>query len=121
MPCLARVDADWWRCVSQGPLDELWFDGGYYPALKSRLQGLITKLQPNATVLGGYGLAPNSLRWVGTEDGLAPYPSWSRTDCTCAQCNHNPQQRLVQGIIVAGLQHNLNLQLGFVCVRDGRE
>ena len=65
-----------------GALDELWFDGGYYPPLKAPLTDLITKLQPNAVVLGGYGLAPSTARWVGTESGLAPYPSWSRTSCT---------------------------------------
>lgn len=63
-------------------MDELWFDGGYYPPLKQPLKELIAKLQPNAVVLGGYGLAAHSARWVGTEDGLAPYPSWSRTSCT---------------------------------------
>jgi hypothetical protein len=58
------------------------FDGGYYPTLKAPLSALITKLQPDAVVLGGYGLAASTARWVGTESGLAPYPSWSRTSCT---------------------------------------
>jgi hypothetical protein len=43
------------------------------------LTALLNKLQPNAVVFGGAGLNNNALRWIGTEDGLAPYPTWSRT------------------------------------------
>jgi hypothetical protein len=62
-----------------GPLTELWFDGGFDPSLSPSLTTLLNKLQPNAVVFGGAGLNNNALRWIGTEDGLAPYPTWSRT------------------------------------------
>ena len=50
-------------------------------------------------MLGGYGLAEHSARWVGTEDGLAPYPSWSRTNCTW---NEPPKCTGKDGLAVAG-------------------
>ena len=62
-----------------GSLTELWFDGGFDPSLAPSLSTLLNKLQPNAVVFGGAGLNNNALRWIGTEDGLAPYPTWSRT------------------------------------------
>ena len=62
-----------------GPLDEIWFDGGYHATLKSTLAALLQRLQPNAVVFGGAGISPNALRWIGTESGYAPYPAWSRT------------------------------------------
>ena len=62
-----------------GPLEELWFDGGFDPALSPSLTRLLNDLQPNAVVFGGAGLNNNALRWIGTESGLAPYPTWSRT------------------------------------------
>ena len=63
-----------------GPLDELWFDGGYDGTLKPTITALLRKLQPGAVVFGGAGLTPNALRWAGTENGYSPYPAWSRTD-----------------------------------------
>ncbi len=65
--------------TNYGALTELWFDGGFDPALAPALTALLNRLQPNAVVFGGAGLNNNALRWIGTEDGLAPYPTWSRT------------------------------------------
>ena len=62
-----------------GALDEVWFDGGFDPALSGNLTRLLNDLQPNTVVFGGAGLNNNALRWIGTESGLAPYPTWSRT------------------------------------------
>jgi hypothetical protein len=48
--------------------------------LKPSITALLQKLQPHAVVFGGDGLTPNALRWAGSENGIAPYPAWSRTD-----------------------------------------
>ena len=64
--------------TNYGDLEEIWFDGGYHQTLKPTLTALLQKLQPNTVVFGGAGLNSNALRWIGTEDGLAPYPAWSR-------------------------------------------
>jgi alpha-L-fucosidase len=43
---------------------------------------LVEKYQPNAIAFQGpYGYA-NNIRWVGNEDGVAPYPCWARADST---------------------------------------
>lgn len=63
-----------------GALVELWFDGGYDPALKSGITALLAELQPHAVVFGGVGLTPHPVRWAGSETGYTPYPSWSRWD-----------------------------------------
>lgn len=60
-----------------GPLTEIWFDGGYTPSLKPRLQKLMSELQPHVIVFNGEDLSASPARWVGTEGGHAPYPCWS--------------------------------------------
>ena len=71
---LAQVTELW---TNFGPLEEVWFDGGYGASLKSNLTALLAKLQPHVVAFGGQGLSPSPLRWVGTEAGHAPYPCWS--------------------------------------------
>ena len=45
---------------------------------------LLEKYQPNAIAFQGpYGYA-NNIRWVGNENGVAPYPCWARADSTTA-------------------------------------
>jgi alpha-L-fucosidase len=74
---LAQVEELWsWY----GQLGEIWFDGGYAPDIKTNLSELINKLQPNAAVFNGFGVANSPLRWIGTEAGTAPYPNWSTND-----------------------------------------
>ena len=65
-----------------GELFEIWFDGGVLPPGQGGpdLVPILAKLQPNAVVFQGPSAAPNLLRWVGNERGVAPYPSWGATD-----------------------------------------
>lgn len=67
-----------------GDLFEIWFDGGVLPPNKGGIEmlSLIEKYQPNAVAFQGpYGFA-NNIRWVGNENGVAPYPCWARADST---------------------------------------
>lgn len=65
-----------------GDMFEIWFDGG----VLSKEQGganvlsLVEKLQPNAVAFQGPYGHPNLVRWVGNEEGVAPYPCWATTD-----------------------------------------
>ena len=43
---------------------------------------LVQKLQPNAIAFQGPYGHPNLIRWVGNEEGVAPYPCWSTADST---------------------------------------
>ncbi len=67
-----------------GKLFEIWFDGGVLPVKEGGpdLAPLLKKLQPDAVVFQGPADAKNLIRWIGNEEGLAPYPNWSRTDTT---------------------------------------
>ena len=60
-----------------GPLAEVWFDGGYSSSQAPALKALFASLQPNVVAFGAAGLCASPARWVGTEDGFAPYPCWS--------------------------------------------
>lgn len=62
---------------NHGPLDEIWFDGGYPASMKTGLQQLFKELQPKVVAFGAVDLMPSPVRWVGTESGYAPYPQWS--------------------------------------------
>ena len=65
---------------SMGEFLELWFDGGYAPTLKANLSQLFATLQPHAVAFQGQGLMPSPTRWIGSESGYAPYPTWSTCD-----------------------------------------
>ncbi|MGM9475012.1 alpha-L-fucosidase [Pedobacter sp. GSP4] len=67
-----------------GDLFEIWFDGGVLPEDKGGppIAGLLKKLQPNAIVFQGPTDAKNLVRWIGNEEGTAPYPNWSTADTT---------------------------------------
>jgi len=59
-----------------GELFEVWFDGG---VLDPRQGGpdmlpILHRLQPKAIVFQGPAA---SIRWIGNEDGVAPYPCWA--------------------------------------------
>eukprot|EP01116_Phalansterium_solitarium_P004669 TRINITY_DN1572_c0_g1_i3.p1 TRINITY_DN1572_c0_g1~~TRINITY_DN1572_c0_g1_i3.p1 ORF type:complete len:541 (-),score=156.78 TRINITY_DN1572_c0_g1_i3:274-1896(-) len=65
-----------------GPLDELWFDGGFPAYYQQQLSQLVQLLQPNAVAFGGMAsdgttLSNNSARWIGTEAGTAYPDTWS--------------------------------------------
>ena len=67
-----------------GALSEVWFDGGVLPPEKGGFDvlAMLKKFQPNAIAFQGpYGYQ-NNIRWVGNEEGVAPYPCWSRADST---------------------------------------
>lgn len=70
--------------TNYGKLFEIWFDGGVLPVHEGGpdLAPLLKKLQPDAIVFQGPSDAKNLIRWVGNEEGLAPYPNWSRSDTT---------------------------------------
>jgi alpha-L-fucosidase len=43
---------------------------------------MLKKQQPNAIAFQGPYGHENNIRWVGNEEGVAPYPCWSRADST---------------------------------------
>lgn len=69
-----------------GSLMEIWFDGGVMVnekgGIAAEVEQLIQKHQPQAILFQGPVKSKNLIRWVGNEDGRAPYPHWSRTDAT---------------------------------------
>ena len=67
-----------------GELFEVWFDGGVLPPEKGGFDvlSLLKKHQPKSLAFQGpYGYE-NNIRWVGNENGVAPYPCWARADST---------------------------------------
>jgi len=67
-----------------GKLFEVWFDGGVLPVEKGGFDvlSLLKQYQSDAIAFQGpYGYA-NNIRWVGNEEGVAPYPCWSKADST---------------------------------------
>ena len=67
-----------------GDLFEVWFDGGVLPTEKGGFDvlALLKKYQPDAIAFQGPFGYENNIRWVGNEEGVAPYPCWSRADST---------------------------------------
>ncbi|MEO6837490.1 MAG: alpha-L-fucosidase [Ginsengibacter sp.] len=89
-----------------GKLFEIWFDGGILPTSKGgvsdQIAALIKKHQPQAILFQGPSSCKNLIRWVGNENGDAPYPMWSRTNTTTSSqgiveikgLNGNPDGRI---------------------------
>jgi alpha-L-fucosidase len=67
-----------------GELFEIWFDGGVLSSEKggADVLALVQKLQPDAIAFQGPYGHPNLIRWVGNEEGVAPYPCWATADST---------------------------------------
>jgi len=67
-----------------GKLMEVWFDGGVLPPEKGGFDvlAMLKKYQPQAIAFQGPFGHENNIRWVGNEEGVAPYPCWSRADST---------------------------------------
>ena len=67
-----------------GPLFEIWFDGGVLSPSRggSNVLALVNKLQPNAIAFQGPFGYKHLIRWVGNEEGAAPYPCWATSDST---------------------------------------
>lgn len=59
-----------------GRLSEIWFDGGVLDPAQGGpdMLPILKRLQPDAVVFQGPAA---SIRWIGNEDGVAPYPAWS--------------------------------------------
>jgi alpha-L-fucosidase len=71
----ARYDAIYRRQLTElltgyGPIMELWFDGSTVVPTRD----LIRRYAPSAMVFQGPAA---TIRWVGNEDGFAPYPAWN--------------------------------------------
>ncbi|WP_053373683.1 alpha-L-fucosidase [Paenibacillus sp. FJAT-27812] len=63
-----------------GPLVEVWFDGAGSHGREydwRRIIGIVNQYQPDAMV---FNMGVPTIRWVGNEDGVAPYPCWNTTD-----------------------------------------
>ncbi|MDQ8737621.1 alpha-L-fucosidase [Paenibacillus sp. LHD-38] len=63
-----------------GPLVEVWFDGAGSEGHKydwPRIMGLVKRHQPDAMV---FNMGAPTIRWVGNEDGVAPYPCWNTAE-----------------------------------------
>ncbi|MDR3268346.1 MAG: alpha-L-fucosidase, partial [Tannerella sp.] len=67
-----------------GELFEIWFDGGVLSKKEGGTDALllVKKLQPDAIAFQGPYGHPNLVRWVGNEEGVAPYPCWATADST---------------------------------------
>ena len=70
--------------TNYGELFEIWFDGGVLPVEKGGFDilSMVEKLQPKAIAFQGPFGYTNNIRWVGNEEGFAPYPCWARADST---------------------------------------
>jgi len=63
-----------------GPLVEVWFDGAGSQGREydwPRIIGLVKQHQPDAMV---FNMGSPTIRWVGNEDGVAPYPCWNTAE-----------------------------------------
>ncbi|WP_074655188.1 alpha-L-fucosidase [Terriglobus roseus] len=56
-----------------GPMVEVWFDG----STRTPVSDLLARYQPHSMVFQG---SAATIRWVGNEDGYAPYPCWNGID-----------------------------------------
>lgn len=61
------------------------------------------RLQPQAVTFGGCAAMPvNSVAWVGTESGHAPYPLWCENRIFCAML-----PKLIVGTKIGSGQNNV--------------
>lgn len=63
-----------------GPLAEVWFDGAGSEGRKydwPLIMALVKQHQPDAMI---FNMGQPTIRWVGNEDGLAPYPCWNEAE-----------------------------------------
>ncbi|SFE59249.1 alpha-L-fucosidase [Paenibacillus catalpae] len=63
-----------------GPLVEVWFDGAGSHGREydwRRIIGLVREHQPDAIV---FNMGIPNIRWVGNEEGIAPYPCWNTAE-----------------------------------------
>jgi alpha-L-fucosidase len=85
---LQQLNELWGKYGNDGNLTEIWFDGGFEETVRPELRKMLARLQPTATAFNGCVnkngaeskstcITPNALRWIGTEAGAAPDPTWS--------------------------------------------
>ncbi|MBN1670128.1 MAG: alpha-L-fucosidase [Kiritimatiellae bacterium] len=93
--CERMMEELWSR---YGELFEVWFDGGAIPVERGGpdLIPILGKYQPNAIVFQGPPGTPNTIRWVGNERGVAPYPCWSTTNRGTAEAG--TQEKVFAGM-----------------------
>ncbi|MBB6672146.1 alpha-L-fucosidase [Cohnella nanjingensis] len=63
-----------------GPLMEVWFDGAGSEGREydwERIMAIVRAYQPEAMV---FNMGAPTIRWVGNEDGVAPYPCWNTAE-----------------------------------------
>lgn len=63
-----------------GPLVEVWFDGAGSEGREydwKRITSLVERYQPDAM---RFNMGVPTIRWVGNEDGVAPYPCWNTAE-----------------------------------------
>lgn len=63
-----------------GPLVEIWFDGAGSEGHTydwERIMRIVHTHQPEAMV---FNMGAPTIRWVGNEDGVAPYPCWNTAE-----------------------------------------
>ncbi|MDF2648004.1 MAG: Alpha-L-fucosidase [Paenibacillus sp.] len=63
--------------TNYGPLTEVWFDGAGSEGRRydwPRIMELVRLYQPEAMI---FNMGAPTIRWVGNEDGVAPYPCWN--------------------------------------------
>ncbi len=112
-----------------GELFEVWFDGGVLPPEKGGFDvlSLLRKYQPQAIAFQGPYGHENNIRWVGNEEGVAPYPCWSRADSTTSASgvveikglNGNPDGLFwCPGEADFPLRHNRSFQGGWFWHKD---
>lgn len=63
-------------CTNYGEIFEIWFDGGMCLSLDSVVYPIIEEHQPDAMIFEG---PHRTIRWIGNEEGIAPYPTWNTT------------------------------------------
>ena len=89
---LAQLEELW--SFAKGELFEIWYDGGlpedeYFGA---GITALFARLQPQAAAFNGWPtINATAVRWIGTETGSAPDPTWSSGSCgrgnaKCTDC-----------------------------------
>ncbi|MEI8037717.1 MAG: alpha-L-fucosidase [Verrucomicrobiota bacterium] len=68
--------------TNYGELFEVWFDGGVLPVAQGGCDvlSMLKQHQPQAVAFQGPAEHGNNIRWVGNEEGVAPYPCWARAD-----------------------------------------
>ena len=85
---LQQMTELWTTYGNDGNLTEIWFDGGFAGVLEPKIKSMLAKMQPHAAAFNGCVvkggdqskdtcITANSLRWIGTEAGVAPDPNWS--------------------------------------------